>query len=281
MPRSARPSRDPAEVHVAVHRGGHHGRRAGGHPAGPCRDRRRRRRVAGQAATMTAGIQPTAMMGVQLCCLMASTIELTATSTTASAAMAYSHRVHGLMSNIPSVKCPCHNGPACGRSPELSALSAVTAWTEPWLSPGRVWGWVMGCPFVYAASVTWPVRCGAPQAGRCSLIWTVGADRAGGIARRGRYGWNLVPGAAAARPWWAASKEVGQGRSSGRTSVKTTKRSAIAAQKISEGCFRQSGRGSSVWLASASRAAVRSGAAGRRNDAPVPAPGCRAGCSRG
>ena len=77
---------------------------------------------------MTAGIQPTAMMGAQLCCLMASTIELTATNTAASAAIAYSHRIHGLMSNIPSVKCPCHDGPACCRSPELSALPAVTAW---------------------------------------------------------------------------------------------------------------------------------------------------------
>ena len=142
MSRAARPGRDPAEVQVAVHRGGHHGRQAGGHPAGPCRDRRRRRRVAGQAATMTAGIQPTAMMGAQLCCLMASTIELTATRTAASAAMAYRHRVHGLMSNIPSVKCPCHNGPACGRSPELSALPAVIA--------GLGAGWescvVLSCP---------------------------------------------------------------------------------------------------------------------------------------
>ena len=142
MSRAARPGRDPAEVQVAVHRGGHHGRQAGGHPAGPCRDRRRRRRVAGQAATMTAGIQPTAMMGAQLCCLMASTIELTATNTAASAAIAYSHRIHGLMSNIPSVKCPCHDGPACGRSPELSALPAVIA------GLGAGWGScvVLSCP---------------------------------------------------------------------------------------------------------------------------------------
>lgn len=87
--------------------------RASGHSAGRCRDRRWRRRVTGQTATMTAGIQPTAMMGAQLCCRRASTTELTATNTAASAAMAYSHRVHGLMSNIPSVECRCHDGPAC------------------------------------------------------------------------------------------------------------------------------------------------------------------------
>ena len=84
--------------------------------------------MAGQTATMTAGIQPTAMMGVQLCCRMASTIELTAANAAASAAIAYGHRVHGLMTSIPSVKCPCRDGPACCRSPELSALPAVTAW---------------------------------------------------------------------------------------------------------------------------------------------------------
>jgi hypothetical protein len=235
MSRTARLPRDPAGVQLAVHRGGQKGRQGSSHPAGPCWDRRRRRRVTGQAATTTAGIQPTAMMGVQLCCLMASTIELTATSTAASAAMAYSHRFHGLMSNIPSVKCPCHDG---------------------------------------------PVRCGAPRAGRCSLIWTVGADRGGSIARRGRYGWNLLPGAAAARPWRAASKEVGQGRHPAgprprRPGPRRSPRRDIG------GCFRQFGRGSSVWLAPASRAAVRPGEAGRRNAAPVPAPGRREGCSPG
>jgi hypothetical protein len=82
--------------------------------------------------------------------------------------MAYSHRVHGLMSNIPSVKCPCHDGSACGRSPELSALPAVTAWAEPWSSPGRVRDGDHGLSFRgrRLGDVASAVRRGAPRAGQ-------------------------------------------------------------------------------------------------------------------
>ena len=48
---------------------------------------RQRRRVPGQAATMTAGIQPTETIGDQLPCRMARAIELTATNVAAATAI--------------------------------------------------------------------------------------------------------------------------------------------------------------------------------------------------
>jgi hypothetical protein len=50
-----------------------------------------------QVATTTAGSQPTATMGPQLPCRIASTVELTPTTATAIPLITYIHRTHGLM----------------------------------------------------------------------------------------------------------------------------------------------------------------------------------------
>jgi hypothetical protein len=51
-------------------------------------------------AKITAGSQPTEMMGVQLAVLMASAAALTATTAATSPAMTYHHRCHGLIASL-------------------------------------------------------------------------------------------------------------------------------------------------------------------------------------
>src|SRR5690349_5783074 len=69
-----------------------------GYPAVPWRRGRHRPRVLGhQVATTTAGSQPTEMMGAQLPCRTACTIELTATTATAIAVTTCIPRAHGFM----------------------------------------------------------------------------------------------------------------------------------------------------------------------------------------
>src|SRR5262249_56365955 len=81
----------------------------GGHRAERWRRGRHRPRLPGhQVATTTAGSQPTAMIGDQLPCRTAWTIELIATTATAKPVITYINRAHELMTVLRSVKHPCH-----------------------------------------------------------------------------------------------------------------------------------------------------------------------------